>query len=106
MLNLPTARTHLHYPSTPQITSLPISLSAMSSTPLPTCQASNSQSPGSSGRVWSAYSWVGTCQVKPGDTTKGTFCIPALPALLGPQKVTIEDQYIASFLKPSIQYAK
>lgn len=78
----------------------------MSSTPLPICQASNFPEPRFLWEGLVCLLMVGIYQVKPSDTAKGTFCIPALPALLGPQKVTIKDQYTASFLKPSIQYAK
>lgn len=83
---------------------LPFSL--MFSTLLPTFLASNSQNLGSSGSIQSACSWVGRWQVRPGDTAKGMFCIPALAALLRTQKVTIKDQHTASFLKHRIQYAK
>lgn len=49
-------------------------LSAMSGLSL-----TNFQVLGFSGRVQPAYSGVGSCQVRPGDTVKGIFCIPDLP---------------------------
>lgn len=39
------------------------------------------------------------------EQNQGDHLPPTLPALLGPQKVTIKDQHTTSFLEPSIQYA-
>lgn len=72
MLDCTSARTHLpSHHSSKSLHSLSPTLSNVFHIPLPSFQASHSQSPGLSGRVQSACSWVGSCQGKSGTKPRG-----------------------------------